>query len=175
MQHDAFSGDTPSCPWRREVPLWISLGSSMSPRLGCYRHQDAPELAADNVSHLELGGSAMAKNLTVDLGEDRPGRLATACEALGSAKVNIDGLCEAGGQLHLLVASPAKAKKAIEKAGLRVAGEHDVIVRKVVNRPGQGGRVLRALADADINVEFAYIPRDSASSRKPFWRFRSES
>ena len=99
----------------------------------------------------------MAKDLTVDLGEDRPGRLATACEALGSAKVNIDGLCEAGGQLHLLVASPAKAKKAIEKAGFRVTGEQDVIVRKVINRPGQGGRVLRALADADVNVEFAYM------------------
>src|SRR5712691_2087991 len=121
------------------------------------RPRDTPELAADNLVHLELGGSAMAKDLTVDLGEDRPGRLATACEALGSAKVNIDGLCEAGGQLHLLVASPAKAKKAIEKAGFRVTGEHDVIVRKVVNRPGQGGRVLRALADADVNVEFAYM------------------
>ena len=121
------------------------------------RPKDAPELAADNVFHLELGGSAMAKDLTVDLGEDRPGRLAAACEALGSAKVNIDGLCEAGGQLHLLVASPAKAKKAIEKAGFRVTGEHDVIVRKVVNRPGQGGRVLRALAGADVNVEFAYM------------------
>ena len=99
----------------------------------------------------------MAKDLTVDLGEDRPGMLAAACEALGSAKVNIDGLGEAGGQLHLLVASTARAKKAIEKAGFRVTGERDVIVRKVVNRPGQAGRILRAIADAGINVEFAYL------------------
>lgn len=99
----------------------------------------------------------MVKDLTVDLREDRPGRLASVCDALGSAKINIDGLSEAEGQLHVLVASPAKAKKAIEKAGFSVTGEHDVIVHKLVNRPGQAGRVLRTLADADVNVGFAYM------------------
>lgn len=53
----------------------------------------------------------MTTDLTVDLGEDRLGRLATACEALGSAKVNINGLGEAGGQLKLLVAVKPKSSR----------------------------------------------------------------
>jgi hypothetical protein len=99
----------------------------------------------------------MAKDLTIDLGEDRPGTLARASEALGAAKVNIDGLAGAGGQLHMLVNSPAKAKAAVEKAGFRVTGERDVLVVKVLNRPGQAGKLLRRLADAGVNIEFSYM------------------
>lgn len=99
----------------------------------------------------------MAKDLTIDLGEDRPGMFARAAEALGAAKVNIEGLCEVSGQLHVLVNSTAKAKVAVEKAGFRVTGERDVIVQKLINRPGAGGRLLRRLADAGVNVEFSYL------------------
>ncbi|MHB8590133.1 MAG: hypothetical protein ACYDA0_15015 [Candidatus Dormibacteraceae bacterium] len=52
---------------------------------------------------------------------------------------------------------PCQGEEGDREAGFRVTGEQDVIVRKVVNRPGQGGRVLRALADTDVNVEFAYM------------------
>jgi hypothetical protein len=99
----------------------------------------------------------MARDLTIDLGEDRPGTLAKACEALGAVHVNIDGICEVDGRLHVLVDTPAKAKTAIKKAGFQVTGDRTVIVRKVVNRPGTGGQLLRRLADAGVNVEFAYM------------------
>ena len=59
----------------------------------------------------------MTKDLTVDLGEDRPGMFAKAAEALGVAKANIEGFCEVGGQLHVLVNNAARAKAALEKAG----------------------------------------------------------
>jgi hypothetical protein len=99
----------------------------------------------------------MAKDLTVDLGEDRPGMFAKAAEALGAAKVNIEGFCEISGQLHLLVNSPARAKTALAKAGFRVTGERDVLVQKLLNRPGTGGRALRKLADAGVNIEYSYM------------------
>ena len=99
----------------------------------------------------------MAKDLTVDLGVDRPGMFAKAAEALGAAKVNVEGFCEVGGQLHLLVNSPARAKTALSKAGFQVTAERDVLVQKLLNRPGTGGRALRRLADAGVNVEYAYM------------------
>src|SRR5713226_2095653 len=99
----------------------------------------------------------MAKDLTVDLGEDRPGMFAKAAEALGAAKVNIEGFCEVGGHLHLLVNSPARAKTALGKAGFKVTGERDVLVQKLLNRPGTGGRALRKLADAGVNIEYSYM------------------
>jgi len=99
----------------------------------------------------------MAKDLAIDLGVDRPGRLAAACEALGAAKVNIEGLCEIAGKLHVLVERPAKARAAVEKAGFRVTEQPNVLVKKLVNRPGQSGRFLRSLAEAGVNVEFAYL------------------
>jgi hypothetical protein len=99
----------------------------------------------------------MAKDLSVNLGEDRPGMLARAAEALGAAKVNIEGFSEAGGQLHVLVNSPARAKTALAKAGFQVTGERDVMVEKLVNRPGTAGKLLRRLADAGVNIEFSYV------------------
>jgi hypothetical protein len=99
----------------------------------------------------------MAKDLSVDLGEDRPGMLAKAAEALAAAKINIEGFSEAAGQMHLLVNSPARAKTALAKAGFKVTGERDVIVEKLVNRPGTAGRLLRRLADAGVNIEFSYV------------------
>jgi hypothetical protein len=99
----------------------------------------------------------MAKDLSVDLGEDRPGMLAKAAEALGAAKVNIEGFSEAGGHLHVLVNSPARAKTVLTKAGFQVTGERDVIVEKLVNRPGTAGRLLRRWADAGVNIEFSYV------------------
>ena len=43
----------------------------------------------------------MAKDLSVDLGEDRPGMLAKAAEALAAAKINIEGFSEAGGHMAI--------------------------------------------------------------------------
>ncbi len=99
----------------------------------------------------------MAKDLAVALGTDRPGRLAAACEALGAAGVNIQGLCEVEGTLHVLVENLPKARAAAEKAGFRAKAEPDVVIRKLANRPGQAGRFLKKLAEADVNVRFAYL------------------
>ena len=101
----------------------------------------------------------MAKDLTVIL-KDVPGTFASMGEALGSAGINIDGICgfpAAGeGIVHLLVEDTAGARKAIEGAGHEVRGERDVLVVDVQDKPGEVGRVCRKIADAGVNLDLIY-------------------
>lgn len=104
------------------------------------------------------------KDLTVIL-EDRPGTLADAFEALGKAGVNVSGTCgfPAGGEgiLHVLVEDGDGARKAIEKAGLSVRDERDVVmVGPVPDQAGEGGRLLRRIANQGVNVDLLYFAQD---------------
>ena len=106
----------------------------------------------------------MAKDLLVSL-PDKPGEGATLGEALGNASVNIEGMCavthEGRGIVHILVEDVAGARAALEGAGIKVEGETDVIVGELppegVDSPGTMGRMMRSIADAGINVSFAYL------------------
>jgi hypothetical protein len=102
----------------------------------------------------------MAKDLTVML-EDRPGTLAALGEALGKAKVNIEGLCgvpsEGKGAIHILVEDGAAARRALEAAKIKVQQERDVLVLKMEDRPGELGRVCHKLAAAGVNINLTYL------------------
>lgn len=102
----------------------------------------------------------MPKDLQVEL-EDRPGTLAQLGEALGRAGVNIDGFCavpvQGKGRIHVLVEDAAAARRALEGAGIRVVGEREVLVVDVVDQPGTLGSVARKLADAGVNIDWAYL------------------
>ena len=105
----------------------------------------------------------MAKDLLISL-EDRPGTLADLGEALGEAGINIEGMCaithEGRGIIHVLVEDVAGARRALQGAGIKVEGETDVIVGDLpsdVDRPGTMGAMMRSVADAGINVSFAYL------------------
>ncbi len=99
------------------------------------------------------------KDLTVTL-EDTPGALADLGEATGGTNINIEGMCAttAGGEgeVHILVEDPAATREALEGAGIGVSGERDVLVVEVEDRPGTMAAVARSLADAGVNIEFAY-------------------
>ena len=103
----------------------------------------------------------MPTDLTVIL-KDRPGELARLGEAVGSAGVNIEGMCamtgEGSGVIHVLVADEvaARAHEALEEAGLGVADEREVLVIDVENRPGSLGELARTLGEASVNIELAY-------------------
>jgi hypothetical protein len=101
----------------------------------------------------------MAKDLTVVL-EDRPGTLADLGEATGRASINIEGFCgvpvEGRGVIHVLVEDAAATRKALEGAGIEVAGEREVLVVDVEDRPGRIGELARRMADAGVNIELAY-------------------
>lgn len=111
----------------------------------------------------------MAKDLYLTL-EDKPGQAARLGEALGNAGVNIEGLCamaEAGrSTVHILVDDAARARTALEGAGITVDRETEVIIspplgEEWVATPGGFGRMARALADADVNISFVYVAGDS--------------
>ena len=101
----------------------------------------------------------MATDLTVIL-NNVPGTFASLGEALGGAGINIDGICgfpaEGEGVVHLLVEDTAGARSAIEGAGHEVRGEREVLVVDVQDKPGEVGRVCRALADAGVNLDLIY-------------------
>lgn len=102
----------------------------------------------------------MAKDLTVIL-ENRPGTLADLGEALGAVGINIDGICgfpcEGKGVLHVLVEDAAGARSALEKAGIEVTGEREVLVLEVEDRPGTFGAMARKIANAGVNVDLGYL------------------
>ena len=107
----------------------------------------------------------MAKDLLVTL-EDQPGEGARLGEALGTAGVNIEGLCafmEGGtGSVHVLVDDVATARAALEGAGITVDAVTDVIVSPALpdpdlDTPGVFGGMARALSDAGINISLLYV------------------
>jgi len=102
----------------------------------------------------------MAKDLTVVL-EDRPGTLAALGEALGKGGVNVEGICAvpAGGKatVHILVEDSSAARQALQKAGVQVAGEQDVLVMSMEDKPGSLGAVARKLANAGVNITALYL------------------
>jgi hypothetical protein len=105
---------------------------------------------------------AMQTDFTVIL-DDRPGTAALVGETMGRAGVNIDGLSlfTSGGVaiFHVLVSPDEvdRAREAMRNAGIDLHGERSVWVAQLADRPGEMGRVLRALAAADVNCDLLYL------------------
>jgi len=91
--------------------------------------------------------------------ENKPGEIGRIAEALGKAKVNITAFSGWGGAgespIHLLVNSPAKAKKALEGLGIRCT-EEEVWRITLSDKPGKLGEVGARLGAANINVDYGY-------------------
>ena len=103
----------------------------------------------------------MATDLTVIL-KDEPGQLARLGEATGEAGVNILGLCamtgDGHGYIHVLVDDDnvAAARAGLEGAGMGIADSREALVIDIEDRPGTLGDTARTLADAGVNIDFAY-------------------
>lgn len=91
--------------------------------------------------------------------EDRPGTLAQVAQHLGKHGVNIYALSLAEGIGHgyvrMVVDRPDEAVRVLREAGELVI-ERDVLLLEVANVPGALGTIARRLADAGINLEYAY-------------------
>ncbi len=105
----------------------------------------------------------MATDLRIVV-DDRPGGLAAVGEALGSAGINIEGLCGVGlgdrGVIHVLVEDGAAARAALEAAGVAIERESEPLVSDVsgsTGTPGTVGQMARAIADAGVNLHAVYI------------------
>jgi hypothetical protein len=110
-----------------------------------------------------MGDNAM-KDLMISL-EDRPGALADMGEALGKAGVSIEGggawVVKAHGTAHFLVEDGAKARDALQTAGIRVVEEREVLIQRLDQaEPGQLGKISRKMAESGVNIEVLYSDHD---------------
>lgn len=106
----------------------------------------------------------MRKDLVI-IPEDHPGELARIGEVAGAAGLNIEAVSAftGGGKgiIHVLVDDDERALEVFSEAGFDVKAARNVVVVPVENKPGELGRICRTLADAEINIEQAYISADS--------------
>ncbi len=85
-----------------------------------------------------------------------PGALAGVCRLLAAERVSIQALSlDTTGHLRLIVDNPLHAAATLRDHHHQVA-ERDAIVMAVSNAPGSGAAVMRLVADAGVNVEYAY-------------------
>jgi hypothetical protein len=93
--------------------------------------------------------------LSLRLGNS-PGALAGVCRLLSAERVNVLAMgLETGGQLRLVVDNHVHGAAILREHHHQVA-ERDVIVTAVPNTPGALAPALQFVADADVNVEYAY-------------------
>ena len=94
--------------------------------------------------------------------QHRPGELARLGEVIGETGVSIRGLAaftgEGRGVVHVLLddQAVARCRAVLERAGMGIADEREVLVVEVEDRPGAIGELSRLLADANVNVDLAY-------------------
>ncbi len=103
----------------------------------------------------------MSTDLTLYL-DDQPGELARIGDVLGKAGANIAGLCalrSGGGQaeVHILVHDATAAFEALQRAGIAIAAEQEVLVLEIEDRPGALGEIAHSLGEARVNLTLVYL------------------
>ena len=99
----------------------------------------------------------MARDLIVRLAQDRPGELAGVVQAMSQAGINIEGIAEVDGAVHLLAHNVGAARGALRTAGYAIEDEREVVVMPIPDRPGELAMTMRRLADAGVNIRFVYL------------------
>lgn len=98
------------------------------------------------------------KQLSVFLA-NRPGLLARTCASLSESGINIIAMAVHdtvdNAVVRLLVDQPTKALLLLEQEEFYVL-EQEVVVIDISNTPGELTRVAQVLAEADINIAYAY-------------------
>jgi hypothetical protein len=98
---------------------------------------------------------AIQKEITVKVANS-PGAVGRVAQVLGSQRINLLAMSVDGsGRLRLVVDNPLHAAGALREQHYHVE-ERDVLFTALPNEPGSLARALKLLADAGINVEYAY-------------------
>ncbi|MFH0737113.1 MAG: ACT domain-containing protein [Candidatus Micrarchaeota archaeon] len=100
------------------------------------------------------------KEITVIAGNDL-GSLAQVAETVGSVGVNIEAISAYGidgkAIFRIITNDATTAIKVLSKLpGVQVR-EADTIIYKMMNRPGELGKITRKLANKGVNLESLYI------------------
>lgn len=107
------------------------------------------------------------KQITAFL-ENKPGRLANICSALGREKVNIQALTVMDSReqsvLRFVPDDVAKTKAALAALGTRFQ-ETEVLQVDLNNRPGALAHLCERLAAEHVNIEYAYCSAGARNGR----------
>jgi hypothetical protein len=107
------------------------------------------------------------RQLTVAI-ENLPGRLAAICEVLGAHSINIKDLAIVDnveqGVVRFICSEPDRCHALLIERGLYVL-EAEVITVDLADAPGRLARLTRTLAEAGINVDYAYGSEGPSESR----------
>jgi hypothetical protein len=103
----------------------------------------------------------VARDLSVRLENDRPGELARLVQSLTRSGVNIEGITEVEGVVHILARDPRAARNALRSGGYAIDAELEVLMVPMPDRPGELQMIMQRLADAELNVRFLYIATDT--------------
>lgn len=110
---------------------------------------------------------AVMRQISVFL-ENVPGRLATLCNTLENAGVDLRAMATSEGSeygvVRMLVDDVETAEKVLREANLPFSTV-DVLGIEVSDEPGALGKVALRLADAGINVEYAYATAVAGNAR----------
>ena len=95
-----------------------------------------------------------SKQLTVQLA-NKPGTLAQMAKALGDANVNMKSLAVFEGRAKIIAEDPARGREALQAIGLYASIEECLTV-DMRDKPGSLADVCARLAEAGINIDYAY-------------------
>jgi hypothetical protein len=88
--------------------------------------------------------------------QNSPGALAGVCQLLSEERVNILALgLESSGLLRIVTDNPVHAAGMLRERHHRL-DERDVIYTVMPNQPGALAGVARLLAEAGVNIDYAY-------------------
>jgi hypothetical protein len=100
----------------------------------------------------------ITKQLAIFL-DNRPGTLARVADALAKAKINVYAISTSDTVDHsvvrLIVDDYRRALNLFEEHGTLVVDD-DVVMIEGDNRPGSLAKIAHKLADAKVNIEYAY-------------------
>lgn len=105
---------------------------------------------------------AVHRQLSIAI-ENQPGRLAAISRALAAESINIRDLSVVDnveqGMIRLVTSDAVRCKSVLTKLGLYVV-EADVLEVILTDTPGKLALLSQALADAQINIDYAYGSED---------------
>jgi hypothetical protein len=98
---------------------------------------------------------AIQRELTVRLANS-PGTLGRVAQVLGAERINMLAMSvDPTGALRMVVDNPLHAAGTLREQHY-VVEERDVLYATVPNEPGSLGKVVKMLAEAGINLDYAY-------------------
>jgi hypothetical protein len=98
---------------------------------------------------------AIQKELSVRL-PNSPGSLSRVAQVLADERVNLLAMSiDPSGMLRIVVDNPLHAAATLREKNYQVE-ERDVLYATVPNEPGSLARAIRLIAEAGINIEYAY-------------------